>query len=687
MTMTPPTTAPYGSWSSPISARLLAEAGVGLGGLQASHGHLFWLEMRPTEGGRYALVQRTPDGTISDVTPPEMNVRTLVHEYGGGSYTVMPGMRGSTLVIYSNFADQRLYRQDIAPDGSSSLPQPISRIPQTPRALRYADGRLTPERRSIICVREEHMDDRIVNDIALLLASPSGPDQATLEYGRDFYAAPRLSPDARTFAWLCWDFPAMPWDGTELWAATLKLGGLAKRRLIAGGRHESVLQPSFDAQGRLHFLSDRSGWWNLYRVDADPEAASAASATALAPLAAEFARSPWVFGLSSYAFLSDGRIICIYSHEGSDHLGLIDPEHPGVQPLPCEFTVMTGIVVTGDTIAVIGGSPTHSPAVALYDLETGALEVIRRSHDLELDPALVSLPEPIIFPTAYPEDSVHGPLVAELAALRESGGELLAHALYYAPCNPGFQGPADEKPPLIVMCHGGPTSAREAILNLEVQYWTSRGCAVVDVNYGGSTGYGRAYRERLYENWGIVDTYDCINAARYLVARGDVDPARLAIQGGSAGGYTTLNALARHDVFAAGASSFGISDLEDFVTGGTHKFESQYFLSLIGDYPEHVERYRERSPLGHSAEITVPVLLLQGLEDAIVPPKQAELIAAELRAQSRPFAYLAFAGEQHGFRQAETIVRATEATLSFYSRVFGFTPADTIKPLPLENLD
>ena len=684
MTSATPVTAPYGSWTSPISPHLLAEGGLALGGLQAVDGRLFWLEMRPVEGGRYVLVQRTPNGSIADVTPPAANARTLVHEYGGGPYALHAAPGGVTTVVFSEFADQRLYRQEVAPNGVAAPPQPLTPPPPAPRALRYADARVTPDGRSLIAVRERHETDNVANELVRLALEGDG-SSLVLDGDHDFCAAPRLSPDGRLVAWLSWDFPDMPWDSTQLWVAPLTASGLGERRLVAGGSEESILQPAWDADGRLHFISDRSGWWNLYRVD-DPcaQGGEPASATALAPLAAEFAKAPWTLGMSSYAFLGDGRIICIYSQDGHDHLGLIQPLSLGVQPLPCAFTVMSGIAVSGDLIAVIGGTAAQGPAVALYDLAGGSLEVVRRGTTAAIDPACIAAPHALVFPTSYEPGAVHGPLLDEL---ERSGGELFAHALHYPPTNPDFQGPPDELPPLIVMCHGGPTSAREAILSLDVQFWTSRGCAVVDVNYGGSTGYGRAYRERLRYNWGVVDTVDCINAARHRVARGDADPARIAIQGGSAGGYTTLNALARHDFFAAGASSFGISDLAVFADGGTHKYESQYFYGLLGRYPEHAARYHERSPINHIETIRVPLLLLQGLEDAIVPPHQSELIAAELRARGLPFAYLAFAGEQHGFRKAETIVRAFSATLSFYGRVFGFTPADSIEPLPLENLD
>jgi dipeptidyl aminopeptidase/acylaminoacyl peptidase len=692
MTSQGTSTVAYGAWRSPITAGLLAGAGVALGGLQATAGRVFWLEMRPLEGGRYVLVQREPDGTITDVTPEGSNARTLVYEYGGGSYALHDdGER--VAVFFSEFEDQRLCRQDVGADGGATAPEPITPAPATPRALRYADGRVTPDGRTLICVRERHDTDVINELVAVPTASASDSDGAevrVLASSHDFYAAPRVSRDGRLLAWLCWDHPQMPWDGTELWVAELTAAGLGAARRVAGGPAESIVQPAWSADGRLHYLSDRSGWWNLYRVDdpdrgaGDDESASPASATALAPLAAEFAKPAWILSLQSYAFLEDGRIVCVVSQDGVDRLALIDPDSPGLRPIPCAFTTFSGVAVTGPIVAVIGGSATQGSTVALLDTARGELDFIRHSRPVAIDPGYLSRPEPISFPTSYAPGSVAGPIVGEL---EENGGELQAHALYYPPANLDCRGPEGERPPLIVMSHGGPTSAREALLDLGVQFWTSRGVAVVDVNYGGSTGYGRAYRERLRGNWGIVDTIDCINAARHLVARGDVDPARVAIQGGSAGGYTTLNALTRHRFFAAGASYFGLADLELFARGGTHKFESQYLTGLVGPYPELATVYRERSPIQHVHDISCPVILLQGLEDAIVPPAQAEVIVAALQANGLPYAYLTFAGEQHGFRKAESIVRGEEAVLSFYGRVFGFTPADDLEPLRIENLD
>ncbi len=697
--------APYGSWASPITARLIAESGIALGWLQAAAGELFWVEMRPLEDGRSVLVRRTAHGEIVDVVPATTNTRTLVHEYGGGIYALHAAADGSVTAYFSEFEDQRLYRLEVSGAGggatsgeAASGPRPITPVPPKPRSVRYADGRVTPDGRTLVCVRERHEDGAVTNELVALPTDGSAAPQVVAT-GHDFFAAPRLSPDGRQLAWLSWDHPQMPWDGTELWVADLTADGeLAAQRRVAGAAAESVLQPAWSPDGRLHFVSDRSGWWNLYRVESGGDSARggeiACGVAALAPLAAELAKPPWVFGLQNYDFLPDGRIAACFGKDGAEHLGLIDPARPGIVPLPCELTAFSSLVALGEQVAVIGGGAARAAAVALVDPGSGAACEVRRSKTIDIDPGYISVPEPIAFPTSYPEGSIVGPLADELTAAKdqrrgaagEDGVDVTAHALYYPPANRDFEAPPGERPPLIVMSHGGPTAAAGAQLSFDVQYWTSRGIGVVEVNYGGSTGYGRAYRERLRGNWGIVDTVDCINAARYLADRGDADRARIAVQGGSAGGYTTLNALTRHRFFAAGASYFGLADLEAFATGGTHKFESQYLVGLIGPYPQMAAVHRERSPIHHVANIACPVLVLQGLDDAIVPPAQSEIIVAALKNNGVPYAYLAFPGEQHGFRKAGNIVRSLESELYFYGRVFGFAPADEIVPVDIKNL-
>lgn len=641
------TIAAYGAWRSPITADLLAAAGVSLSSLHVTDDAVYWIEGRPLEKGRYVIVRRTAAGQISDVTPPEYNARTMVHEYGGGSYLV----QGET-VYFCNFSDQRLYRQWVG-----GAPTPLTPEPAMPRGLRYADGRITPDGRFLIAVRERHEQKGVMNELVAIALDGSGEIRPVAS-GYDFYSNPRISPDGRRLAWLCWQNPQMPWDGSEVWVADLADDAtLTNARRVAGSNTESNFQPEWSPSGVLHFVSERTGWWNLYReVDGRLEA--------LAPLDAEFGQAQWVFDLSRYTFLPDGRIACIYSQQGLNHLGLIKPGDSQLETIPCEYTALHGIRSQGEQLWLIGGSPTSGSTVFSLDLKTRTVMPVRRGLQVDVDPSFFAAPQPIEFPT--------------------EGGKT-AYALFYPPTNPLYSAPAEDLPPLLVICHGGPTSATQAQLSLSIQYWTSRGIGVVDVNYGGSTGYGREYRQRLNGNWGVVDVMDCINAARYLIDQGQADPQRVAIRGGSAGGYTTLRALTWQNFFAAGANYFGLAELEAFVDD-THKFEARYLDTLVGPYPAAKATYFERSPVHFVDNIRVPVIVLQGLEDKIVPPSQSEVIVEALAKKGLPHAYLAFEGEQHGFRKAETIIRAAEAELYFYGKVFGFEPADEIEPVRIENL-
>ena len=646
--MSEPPALPYGSWPSPISPEMLTSSAVTLAEPWLVDGIVWWREGRPAERGRGAIVRAVPGGAPVDVTRPDANVRTKVHEYGGGSFLVS----GDT-VWYSEFDDQRLYRQ-----AGAGAPEAVT--PDTGGRHRYADGRVVGP--DIVCVRERHEDDGVVNELARLPADGSAAPR-TIAGGRDFYACPRPSPDGTRLAWLTWDLPWMPWDGCELWVADLAPdGALANERKVAGAEAtESIWQPAWSPGGELHFVSDRTGWWNLYRDD-DGEA------RALCPMEAEFGWPQWVFGRSTYAFLDDARIVCIYNRAGEQHLAVLDPATAELLDLDVPYTAVQSpyLVAEGAQVAFVAGGPATPDELAVIDFSSRAVEVVRRAETVELEEAFVSLPRSIEFPTE---------------------GGATAHAIYYPPASGLARGPEGDRPPLIVTSHGGPTSARTATFDLEQQFWTSRGFALVDVNYGGSTGYGRAYRERLNGTWGVTDTLDCINAARYLAGQGMADGDRLLVRGGSAGGYTTLCALTMHDAFAAGVSYFGVSDLEPFaLPGGTHKFESRYEHVLIGPYPEAAELYRERSPIHHVDGISVPMLILQGDEDEVVPPEQAEVMVEALRAKGLPYAYLLFAGEQHGFRKAETIVAALDAELSFYAQILGFEPGDAIPRLDIENL-
>ncbi len=638
---------PYGTWRSQVSADLLATAGVSLSQLQVEDSTVYWVEGRPLEQGRYVIVKRTPDGQISDVTPPGYNARTLVHEYGGGMYWVR-----DEIVYFSNFSDQRLYRQ--AP---GATPEPITPDPPAPRALRYADGRITPDGHWLICVRERHEERGVSNELVALPTDGATPPKIIAE-GYDFYAAPRISPDGTKLAWMAWRHPQLPWDGTELWEADLSADAtLHNARQVAGSSRESIFQPEWRGDGVLHFVSDRTNWWNLYRE-------IAGQIEPVAPLAAEFGAPQWVFGLTQYVFLADDTIAAIYKQDGFDHLSLIGPESQTVHTLPCSYTTLASIGTDGNTLWLIGGSPTSEQTVFTLDPQSGETTIIRKSFTTGIDPSFFSHPEPFAFPT-------------------ENG--LIAHAIFYPPTNPLFEAPQDERPPLVVICHGGPTGATNARLSLSVQFWTSRGFGVVDVNYGGSTGYGRDYRQRLQGSWGVVDVMDCINAARFLVDQGRADGQRVTIRGGSAGGYTTLRALTWQNFFATGASYFGLAELESFVHD-THKFESRYLDYLLGPYPAQKALYFERSPVNFADHLSTPVILFQGLEDKIVPASQAETMIAALDKKGLPYAYLAFEGEQHGFRKAENIIRCAEAELYFYGRIFGFDPADEIEPVTIMNL-
>ena len=641
-----PITAPYGSWKSPITTGLIVSGAVGLGQIALDGDDVYWVEMRPSEGGRMVIVRRSPDGTAADVNPPLFSARTRVHEYGGGALLVSGGT-----VFFSNFADQRLYRQEA--DGE---PQPIT--PEAP--LRYADAVLDAGRGRIICVREDHGGQgEPVNAIVAVDAAGGNP-QEVLFSGSDFCAAPRLSPDGKSLAWLAWSHPNMPWDGTTLLVADIGPDGrLGEPQTVAGGPGESVLQPLWSPSGDLHFVSDRNGWWNLYRR-------RNGAVQPVLEMQAEFARPQWVFDPAAYGFLDDRRIACSYVERGVWHIGIIDADAGTLMPLDLPYSEMGRgeLRASGQRVVFIAGAPDKPMSLLSLDMASGSAETLQQAHDLEVDSAYLSAPQPVEF---------------------ETTGGRTAHAFYYPPRNPAYAAPEGEKPPLLVKSHGGPTAAASIALDLGIQFWTSRGFGVVDVNYGGSTGYGTEYRRRLNGSWGIVDVDDCVNAARFLAARGDADPERLAIDGGSAGGYTTLAALTFHDVFKAGASLYGVSDLEALAKE-THKFESRYLDSLVGPYPERRDLYAERSPINHTHLLSCPLLLLQGLEDEIVPPNQAEMMFEAVKAKGLPAAYVPFEGEQHGFRRSENIERALEAELYFYSRVFGFELADAVEPMEIENL-
>jgi dipeptidyl aminopeptidase/acylaminoacyl peptidase len=641
-------TAPYGSWKSPITSDLIVKESIGLGQVKMDGNDIYWIEMRPSEGGRQVIVRHKSDGTNVDVNPPEFNARTRVHEYGGGDYVAHKGD-----VYFSNFADQQLYRQS-----SDSEPRLISEA-NTESRLRYADAVVDAGRHRLICVREDHRDNdrEAVNTLAAIPID--GGKAQILISGNDFYSSPRVSPDGFRLAWLTWNHPNMPWDGCELWAGEIQTDGtIANQKLIAGGLRESIFQPEWSPDGTLYFVSDRSGWWNIYRDAGD------ASIESICEMEAEFGAPQWIFGLSTYAFESADRIVCTFAEQGIWHLGTIDTRNKKFKPLDSPFTEISfGCAAPGRAV-FRGGSPQGSLSIIEMDLATRETKVLQRATKVKIDAGYISEPQSIEFPT-------------------ENG--LTAYGFYYPAKNRDFDAPGDERPLLLVKSHGGPTSATIAVLLLGIQYWTSRGVAVLDVNYGGSTGYGRAYRERLNGNWGIVDVDDCVNGAKFLAARNDIDGNRSTIDGGSAGGYTTLCALTFRDYFKAGASHYGVSDAEALAKE-THKFESRYLDNLIGPYPERRDLYLQRSPIHFTDQLSCPVIFFQGLEDKVVPPNQAEMMVEALRQKGVPVAYVAFEGEQHGFRRAENIKRSLDGELYFYSRVFKFELADQVEPVAIENL-
>jgi dipeptidyl aminopeptidase/acylaminoacyl peptidase len=634
-------TVAYGSWKSPITADLVAQS-LTLSEARFDGEDVYWLEGRPQESGRLVVVRANMlDGRATDVTPKPYNARTRVHEYGGASWTVADGE-----VYFSNFADGRLYRQT----NNSSHPVPLTSAPAAAeRQWRFADGIIDHSRQRWIGVREDHTGDgEPVNTIvAVDLRQPGREPGRMLVGGHDFFASPRLSPDGRWLMWLTWAHPNMPWNGTTLWLSELDgPGNLTEPLTIAGSVSESVFQPEWSPDGSaIFFVSDRSGWWNLYRFDL-----ALRTSEALAPMAAEFGVPLWKLGARTYSCAGTDRIVSAYSKAGLGQLAVLDLKGKVLRPLETPFTEFSSVQVSGDRAVFRAGASNHPASIVMLDLISGAHRVLKKETDLLDQPGsritdYLSTVRSVEFPT--------------------TDGNA-AYGLFYPPHNPDYVGLPDELPPLLVKCHGGPTTSASSVLELTTQFWTSRGIAVLDVNYGGSTGFGRDFRNRLRLNWGIVDVEDCINGAKFLVAEGLVDHNRIVIRGGSAGGYTTLAALTFRDFFQGGASYYGISDLA-VLARETHKFESRYLDWLIGPYPQAQERYRERSPLYHVDQLLKPIIFFQGSEDVIVPSNQAEVLVEALRRKGKPVGYYLFSGEQHGFRKAANIQRSLDAELQFYA--------------------
>ncbi len=649
--MSAKTISPFGSWDSPVTAELITQGGLRLGEVRVDGSDTYWLEGRPEESGRHVVVRRTPDGSVIDINPTPFNARNAVHEYGGASFAVQDGV-----IYFTNWDDQRIYSVT-----EGGVPVAITAEPDIDQGDRYADLVLSNDSNWILCVRERHFENEEADNELVAVKTDGSGEVNILASGYDFYSSMRQSPSGDRVCWLSWNHPDMPWDGCELWVADFNSvsGSVSNERNVAGDRSTSIVQPEWGPDGTLVFITDESGWWNLAKLE------NGISSSILSEKS-DHGGPAWQFGLRTYAFLSEGdtRIVLKDSKDGSGRLREIGLDGQVRSQILVPHTSIADVTVLDEAhVVYVGSSPTSAAEVVCASLGDGSTEVLKSSSDTHLDGLYLSVPEAIKFPTT--ED-----------------GE--AHAFYYAPTNPLFESDDSEKPPLLVISHGGPTSATSASLNLSTQFWTSRGFAVVDVNYRGSVGHGKVFRDALKGNWGVYDTDDCIAAADYLAGQGLIDTDRVAIKGSSAGGYTTINALTFHDRFAAGATYYGIADLSVFV-GDTHKYESRYLDSLIGPYPEAKQLYHDRSAINFADRLSCPMLILQGLEDKIVPPSQAEIMAEALRDKGIPFSLMMFEGEQHGFRQSKNIIASLEGELCFYGRVLGFTPAGELHAIEIEN--
>ncbi len=645
--------APYGSWLSPVTASMVASAGTGRGTLEelrVTRHAAYWIEIRPEEGGRSGLFRFTPSHGAQALLPDGFSVRSRVHEYGGGSLVV-----DDSALYFVNFTDQRMYRRK-----EGAVPWPITPAADGVASVRYADGELSADRNFLVAVRESHSAEGVVNELALLSTDGERAPQ-TLVAGHDFFAFPRLHPKGDLLAWITWDHPQMPWQGSELWVARVGDGWrLDTPYKVAGGAQESVFQPTWGPDGRLYFISDRSGWWNLYVQGEQGEARLVFSVDG------DLGVPQWALGFSRYIVLPGGEIACLVGRGGMDELCLFSPAEARLERLPTGLTSCypPNLRWDGKHLWMIGGSPTTPQSIVRYDLRHRRAEVVHRSIEVDLDREDLSSPEHFSYASASGRRSF---------------------AFFYAPKSSRFHALRNEAPPLLVASHGGPTSAAHTFLSPWIQYWTTRGIAVVDVNYGGSSGYGRAYRDLLHGAWGIVDVEDCVQAAVALANLRRADGNRLMIRGGSAGGFTTLCALAFFRVFGAAASYYGVADLE-LLARDTHKFEAHYLDWLLGPLPQAASLYRARSPIHHLDHFDTPVILFHGEDDTVVPVSQAERLAAALSARRIPHALLRYAGEGHGFRKADNIRRSYEAELFFYARILGFPLVGDVAPVRITDL-
>ena len=634
-------TKPYGTWESLITSEMLVGGAVRLGEIVTDGDDVWWAESRPDEGGRTVIVRNG-----KDQTDKKTNVRTLVHEYGGSAWWV----RNGTLV-YSQYFDQRLYRRDKSGDSIPLTPES-----ETQQSYRYADGRITNNEDWYVCVREIHTssDEEPSNEI---VAVPLDGSQQirVLVSGPDFVSSPRVSKEGNQIAWVQWNHPNMPWDDTQLCIASLEEMVLSNQK-VTKSKAESFFQPEWDDQGNLHVVSDRNNWWNLFRVD---QSTNEIDLTSLTNFEAEIGLPQWVFGQSRYAFVGD-EIWFVYREAGIDKLATLS-SNGQFEQIKIDATEIESVTNYQDGIVATVSSWKAESSVMFINSEE--VRPLSKTRDLDIGESWFPVPETFTYQTSDSEK---------------------AHALFYSPTNPEYEIHENENPPLIVLAHGGPTGSARRQLQLSIAYWTSRGFGVADVDYRGSTGYGRLYRNRLRNSWGLADVEDCVAVAKHLVAQKKVDKNRLAIKGGSAGGFTVLAALTFHDTFTAGASRYGIADLA-ILAKDTHKFESRYLDRLVGKWPEDEEIYKQRSPIHHIEQLSTPMVILQGSEDPIVPPNQAHLMAKKLKENDIPHALIEFSDEGHGFRKAPNITKAIESELAFFAQIFNFEPFDDLPKICIES--
>ncbi len=644
------TTKPYGGWESKLSANLLASRGKRFGQMQLDNGALYWLEVRASEQGRGVIV-KSSNGKLEEVLPKDISVRSRVHEYGGGDFIVR-----DDVIYFSNAKDDRIYKFK---DGSLKALTPICESIND----RFADFDLHPNGQCLVAVRERHTEDnQVINDLVSIAVSSENQQQVTLLHtGYDFYSYPRFEPNGERLCWTCWEQPDMPWDSTELWVADWQNNKIAAAHIVTGGNGDSIFQPSWDQNGNLHYVSNTSGWANLYvHING--------VLNALTPIDRDFAMPQWIFAQGSYVIQKNnnnaGDIYALYFENGEQNLCHIDENTGHIEPVDLPFSHFEGQLLVDDHyLYFCAASPTVELAMYRYHLQSKKLDKLTQLANFVLPEKQISVAEGIHF----------------------NSNDKHCHAFFYKPVNSEFDAPKNTLPPLIVISHGGPTGATNNALSAEIQFWTNRGFAVVDVNYSGSTGFGKKYQQRLNGNWGIYDVEDCIAATEFLVAENKVDKNKLLIRGGSAGGYTTLCALTFHDIFTAGMSRYGVSDLEA-LANECHKFEGRYTDNMVGPLPQSLDIYKQRSPIYHTDKLSCPILLLQGSDDKVVPPNQSQMLADALDEKRIPHAYLLFEGEGHGFRQAETIIKAFNTELYFYQKILGIIQSSDKEEVEIKHL-